>query len=143
LGRYIRELAARSLARIVEPDAVPCASYLENALSDRLATVRLWSAIALWRVNRDTNAIPVMIATLKTAPDQDGTCDTIIEILGEAGPLAQAAVPTIRAKMLGYVSKRVPPEGADVPILRAREAARQALLRIQPLASTDLDKNAP
>jgi HEAT repeat protein len=121
---YVRETAARSLAGVVGPETASVALGLKKCLSDRLASVRLWSAIALWRINRDPRAITVLMADLKTASGEDGTCHAAIRVLGEAGALAKPAVPEIRAIMLQYDPERALPEGAGALIQTAREALR-------------------
>jgi HEAT repeat protein len=125
---YVRETAARALAALAGPELAFVAPRLVESLDDRLAPVRLWSAISLWRVNRDPRAIAVLVADLKNASGEDGTCYAIIRILGETGPSAKAAIPTIRGILEIYAPAQVLPEGADVLI----EAAQDALHKIDP-----------
>lgn len=134
---YVRETAAQSLAGVASPETASVTRGLMQSLHDRLPSVRLWSAIALWRIRRDTNI--VLAAELKTASAEDGTCYATIQVLGEAGALAKAAVPAIRATMLAYDSERVLPEGAAALI----QAAREALLKIYPEAVPEFDVSVP
>jgi HEAT repeat protein len=136
---YVRETVARSLAHLAGPEMGCVARGLKESLRDALASVRVWSAVALWRINRDTNIIPLLVSELNTARAEDGTCHATIQVLGEAGTLAKAAVPAIRAKMLAYDSERALPEGAGALI----QAAREALLRIDSKAISEFDVPVP
>jgi HEAT repeat protein len=129
---YVRETAARSLA-MLGPEAAVAAPGLNESLCDRLASVRLWSAIALWRIHHDPDAIAVLIADLKTASAEDGTCYAAIRVLGEAGALAKPAVPTVSSIMLQYDPERALPEGAADLIQAAREALRLIDPEIDPV----------
>jgi HEAT repeat protein len=80
---FIRETAARSLADL-GPDAASAAPALKEAMHDPAPNVRRWCAIALWRVDRDPAAIPVLIEELNRASDPDA-CRVIMPVLGEAG----------------------------------------------------------
>ena len=130
---YVRETAARSLAMLVDPEIASLAPGLKKCLGDRLASVRLWSAIALWRINHDSSAIPVLIADLKTASSEDGTCYAVVHVLGEAGALAKPAVPEIRRIMLQFGPERAQPEGGADLIQAAREALRLIDPEIDPV----------
>lgn len=118
---YVRETAARSLA-MLSAEATCAVPGLKKCLHDRSAAVRLWSAIALWRINRDPNAISVLMSDLKNASAEDGTCHAAIQTLGQAGDLAKPAVPEIRRIMLQFDSERLLPEGGAALIQTARES---------------------
>lgn len=129
---YVRETAARSLA-MLGPEAASAAPGLKNCLNDSSVAVRLWSAIALWRINHDCSAIPVLISDLKRASGEDGTCHAAIHALGEAGALAKPAVPEIRRIMLQFNPKRVLPETGAELVQEAREALRLIDPEIDPV----------
>lgn len=122
---YVRETAARSLAMLVHPEMASVAPGLKKCLSDRSPAVRLWAAVTLWRINQDASVIPVLIADLRSASGEDGTCYAAIRVLGEAGALAKPATSKIRGIMLQFDPERMLPEGGADLVQAARDALRQ------------------
>jgi hypothetical protein len=74
-------------------------------------------------------------------PDYQGKplSHAVIHVLGEAGALAKPAVPAIGATMVAFDPERALPEGAGALI----QAAREALLRIDPIAVPEFDVPVP
>jgi HEAT repeats len=96
-GLGFRALAARLLG-LLGPEAKPAAPELRKLLAAPERDLRSEAAIALWRINRETNMLAVLTAEL----EQRGLMayPDVLTALGEMGPLAKAAVPAI-IKMLG------------------------------------------
>jgi HEAT repeat protein len=90
---YVKENAARVLGEI-GPEARAAVSPLTKLLSDTNSYAREQAAIALWRINRDTNVIPVLIAELESASEAPAY-GRILTALREMGRSATAAVPVI------------------------------------------------
>lgn len=130
---YVRETAARSVARLSGSEMAPFASSIRGCLQNPVANVRLWSAIPLWRINRDPNGINVLTADLKNASAEDGTCHAVIQTLGQAGASAKPAVPEIRRIMLQFNPERLLPEGGAALVQTAREALRLIDPEIDPV----------
>jgi HEAT repeat protein len=120
---YVRESAAEVLgtigseARLAVPDLTALLAYTNSY-------TRQQAAIALWRINGDTNAIPVLISELPQAFDA-ARCASIVTILGDIGPAAAAAVPAIRRVITNWFGIR-----ENIPRL-----GLEALKKIDPEAS--------
>jgi hypothetical protein len=83
----------------------------------------------VWQINRDADVIPVLIGEL-TNPSGErfgGVWRAILSVLGEAGPLANPAIPAIKASILEHPARG--PLEYWGPLM---EAAREALLKIDP-----------
>ena len=117
----IRATAAWALGQ-VGPDAQMAVPWLRQSLSDTNAPMRLSAAIALWRISQDTNVVSVVIEQFDRNPQNR----EILRALGEMGPLAKSAVPTL-LKILG------PPDPPWQPYVQP--LAREALKKIDPEAA--------
>lgn len=80
----IRAMAAWALGQ-VGSDARMAVPWLRQSLSDTNAGMRLRAAIALWRINQETNVIPLVIEQFDRNPRDIETLRT----LGEMGSLAK------------------------------------------------------
>ena len=97
LNKYIigtRATAAWALGRI-GTDARTAVPWLRQSLSDTNGPMRLSAAIALWRIVQDTNVVALVIEQFDRNPHNTEA----LSALGEMGPLAKSAVPTL-LKML-------------------------------------------
>jgi len=119
----IRGTAAWALGE-VGPDARMAVPWLRQSLSDTNAPMRLSAAIALWRISQDTNVVSVVIEQFDRNPQNR----EILRALGEMGPLAKSAVPTL-LKILG------PPDPPWPPYVQP--LAREALKKIDPEAAAN------
>ncbi|PYK62566.1 MAG: hypothetical protein DME21_05925 [Verrucomicrobia bacterium] len=119
----IRGTAAWALGE-VGPDAQMAVPWLRQSLSDTNAPMRLSAAIALWRISQDTNVVSVVIEQFDRNPQNR----EILRALGEMGPLAKSAVPTL-LKILG------PPDPPWPPYVQP--LAREALKKIDPEAAAN------
>jgi HEAT repeat protein len=108
----VRETAAQVLGEI-GPQAQAASPELKKLLTDSYPGVRQEVAIALWRIARDYEVLPVLIADLRKAEDQK----RIIAVLGEMGPMAKSAMPAIK--------------DAVGPFLSITEAARLSRQRLK------------
>jgi hypothetical protein len=70
---------------------------LSKLLRQPEAALRTQAAIALWRINRDTNVAPVLTAELERVGHVFSY--DILTALGEMGPAAKSAVPVIVKKL--------------------------------------------
>jgi HEAT repeat protein len=125
---FVRETAARSLAQL-GPLAGSAQPALRVGLADPASGVRLWSAVALWQIARDPAGIPEMVSVLENTTDRT-LCRTILPVLAQAGPLAEAAVPVLQSRMVEY--GRVWRSNAHEKSLLI--LAKEALARIDPAA---------
>jgi HEAT repeats len=136
----VRETAARVLGEI-GPEAEAASQELKKLVSDSNSGVRTEAAIALWRIDEDRDALPVLISELeKTDVYEDRK--TIIAALGEMGPLAKPALPAIRnvidpQQRRGVVWGRMivlptQPRRRTSYVPTLEEIANEALHRIDP-----------
>jgi len=125
---YVKENAARVLGEI-GPEARASVSPLTRLLSDTNSYAREQAAIALWRINRDTNVVPVLIAELGSASEAPAY-GRILTALREIGPSARAAVPVI---IKTIKDRRGMPNDHGIDI---RAVGLNALEEIDPEAAT-------
>ena len=127
---YVKENAARVLGEI-GPEARSAVAPLTRLLSDTnsYSYAREQAAIALWRINRDTNVIPVLIAELESASEAPAY-GRILTALREMGPSARAAVPVI---IKTIKDQRGMPNNHGIDI---RAVGLKALEEIDPEAAT-------
>ena len=118
----IRGTAAWALGE-VGPDARMAVPWLRQSLSDTNAPMRLSAAIALWRISQDTNVVSVVIEQFDRNPQNR----EILRALGEMGPLAKSAVPTL-LKLLRDPDSLGP---------YVAPLAREALKKIDPEAAAN------
>jgi len=90
------------------------------------------AAIALWRINCDTNVVPVLTAELDSASEA-AAYGSIPTAFSEMGPSASAAVPVI-IKAIREKRGMPNPPGIDIPAVRLK-----ALREIDPAAATKAD----
>ena len=128
-NKYIvgtRATAAWALGRI-GPDARTAVPWLKQSLSDTNTPLRLTAAIALWRIVQDTNVVALVIEQFDRNPHNRDA----LSALGEMGPLAKSAVPTL-FKILR------PPDLSGIPASPAvQKSAREALKQIDPKAAAE------
>ena len=128
-NKYIvgtRATAAWALGRI-GPDARTAVPWLKQSLSDTNTPLRLTAAIALWRIVQDTNVVALVIEQFDRNPHNRDA----LSALGEMGPLAKSAVPTL-FKILR------PPDLSGIPATPAvQKSAREALKQIDPEAAAE------
>ncbi|MBC8873017.1 MAG: HEAT repeat domain-containing protein [Planctomycetes bacterium] len=86
-----RAEAARALAKI-GPSAKAAVPALVETTKDEQAWVRVWAADAIWRIDQDPRAIPVLIDVLKSHYASSTRAATS---LGNIGPSAKEAVPAL------------------------------------------------
>jgi HEAT repeat protein len=91
-GRWFRVSAVRFLG-LLGPEAKGAVPELRKLLAAPDRDLRRQAAIALWRIDHDTNMVAVLTSELEeggltTHPD-------VLAALGEMGPLAKNAVPAI------------------------------------------------
>jgi HEAT repeat protein len=118
-----RLVAVESLANL-GPEAKEAIPALRASLRDRDSRVRLEAAYALWKVDGQTEEpVRVLLAILDQERPYVHDETRVMDILGEMGPNAKAAVP----RLIGKAEKRH----------RFREGARaaRALKRIDPDAA--------
>jgi HEAT repeats len=132
---YVRELAAQTLGRM-GASAKAAVPRLTEMLNDSHGDARHEAAIALWRINGNTNVIPHLISELARSTDPIA-CRNILTALGEIGPAAKAAVPEVLRKF-EYPSWLFHLAGATVP-----DAAREALAKIDPEAAAKVQVAPP
>jgi len=113
---YVKESAARVLGEI-GPEARAAVSPLTRLLGDTNSYTRVRAAIALWRINRDTNVIPVLYAELESASEAPAY-GRILTALRQMGPSAMAAVPVI---IKTIKDQRGKPNNHDIDLLKALE----------------------
>lgn len=124
-----KAVAAWALGKI-GPDARPAVPELARLLRDKDPYTQQYAAMALWRVDRDAVGLPMLIAALRNGTDVT-TFGRILIVLGEMGPQARSAVPTI-IQMLSQPN--------HLPDLC--QLARDALQKIDPDAVATLDEPA-
>ena len=128
-NKYIvgtRATAAWALGRI-GPDARTAVPWLRQSLSDTNGPMRLSAAIALWRIVQDTNVVALVIEQFDRNPHNTEA----LSALGEMGPLAKSAVPTL-FKILR------PPDLSGIPASPViQKPAREALKQIDPEAAAE------
>jgi hypothetical protein len=83
---------------------------------------------ALWRINHDTNVIPLLLAELE-ASNEAPTYGRILTVFGEMGPGANAAIPVIM-KTIQDRRGTPNPHGIDIP-----EVGLKASKKIDPEAA--------
>ncbi|PYJ55030.1 MAG: hypothetical protein DME24_25485 [Verrucomicrobia bacterium] len=126
---YVKGNAARVLGEI-GPQAQVAVPALTKLLSDTDPYAREEAAVALWRINHDTNVIPVLLAELEAA-NEAPRYGIILTAFGEMGPAAKPAVPAIM-KTIRERRGMPNPHGIDIP-----EVALKALKKIDPDAPKD------
>lgn len=92
VDEWVRKNAAAYLGRL-GPRAQFAVPHLRQALQDQTSIVRVSAARALWAINQDKQAIPVLVKVF-----QFGTAFSLGEALGslrEIGPSAKEAVPEL------------------------------------------------
>ncbi len=117
----LRGCAAEAIGRIL-PAPHEVVPVLELALEDNEDFVRMKAAEALWRVSqKGEKAIPVLIELLREEISRDRHVyrTDIVEILGQIGPQAKAAVPLLL--------KEAHADDQDT-----RKTAKNALKKIDP-----------
>jgi HEAT repeat protein len=119
-----RQNAARVLGEI-GPDGRASIPMLKVLLSDPDSSARLEAAIALWRLDRDSRVLSVLIQDIKSARRTE-TCVRVIRAFGEMGPLAKDAIPVI------VRTANAPPLEPMIPAVTIREAAMDAVDKIDP-----------
>jgi hypothetical protein len=92
-GLGFRAQAVRILG-LLGPEAKAAVPVLIQIVGSSNATLRVQAAVALWRINRDTNMVQVLTAELDRAPFLLYQSD-VVSVLGEMGPAAKPAVPVI------------------------------------------------
>jgi HEAT repeat protein len=117
-----RVTTAQMLGRI-GPRAKAAVPALQKALRSRFSQVQVHAALALWKIERSPDAVPVLIERLANH-NSTGRTDAA-ECLAEIGPDARAAIPTL---VLACQSTGA----SDTGDLRVRPAAALALLKIDP-----------
>ena len=130
-NKYIvgtRATAAWALGRI-GPEARTAVPWLNQSFSDTNAPLRLTAAIALWRIVQDTNAVALVIDQFDRNPYQDNT--DALSALGEMGPLAKSAVPTL----LKLLRPRAPDLSGIPASPVIQKPVREALKHIDPEAA--------
>jgi HEAT repeat protein len=105
--------------------AVPA---LVDLLTDPSEQMREAAAVALWRIEANTQGIPTLIDRLENARDYQ-TALRVMKVLAEMGPLAKSAVPVIRAKLDDAGLSFVP------PTLNFGQAVVEAVAKIDPAAA--------
>jgi hypothetical protein len=81
----------------IGPDAKSAVSTLSQLRDSPEGGLRLQAAIALWRINHDTNVCPLLIAELDRA--RLPVSPEIYLALGEMGPAAWSAVPVLTERL--------------------------------------------
>lgn len=128
-----REGAAIALGRMAlqAPDVIPslqerAAPALNSALSDEDSRVRVWAAVALWRVNRKTKEVmPILVQSWR---DEDlNVRYAASQCLADIGPDAKEALPDLRKDL----SNQDP---------SVRKWAADTLRRIEPELATEQPK---
>ena len=108
-------------------------------------SMRTQSAIALWRIDRQTtNTIPVLVGELNASGNPSEKRD-LVECLGEMGPPAKSAVPQLAALALRADRLRGPAsrfafvdfDPTLVPVVL------QALMRIDPATAAQMGIGVP
>lgn len=127
---YVRSGAARTLGKIGPKaiDAIPALKSLLNAANPYDRSI---AAIAIWRIDSDvTNTVPVLIQALNLVHENSKW--ELIEGLGEMGPKAKQAVPSLLSQLTHNGVSGL-----------ARVAVTNALLRIDPDAAALAGIKAP
>jgi len=111
------------------PEARAAVPVLTRMLSDTNSYSRQQAAVALWRINRDTSVIPLLIEEMRK--DTTGEAWMILMVFGEMGPLAKIAVPAIleRASDSG--------DWGPFPSFVVRPMALDTLAKIDPKAAAE------
>jgi HEAT repeat protein len=100
---YVRGNASRDLGKLgpVAKEAIP---QLRQLLKTGDSYTRQQAAVALWRIDNDTNVIPLLVSELRQVrvrvaeprfPTVISTCMVTLEAFGEMGSLAKSAEPVI------------------------------------------------
>jgi len=100
---------------------------LKQSLSDTNTPMRLTAATALWRIVQDTNVVALVIEQFDRNPHNRDA----LSALGEMGPLAKSAVPTL-LKILRPLDLSGVPASPSV-----QKSAREALKQIDPEAAAE------
>lgn len=133
---YVRGWAASALGKIGPPAraAVPA---LTELLHDPSSFHRVQAAIALWRIDREVAAtLPVLLEALEQRGESSKWA--VIEVLGEMGARAQAAVPAL-SKLVVASEAGNARAFADFDPTQAREALR----KIDPQAENEVPAERP
>jgi HEAT repeat protein len=130
--QFTREDAALELAKLgaKAKSAVP---DLTNVLTDPNDSVREAAATALWKIERNSSVVPALAECLDGARDYQ-TCLRLLQLLGEIGAPAKAAVPVIVKKIEDPGVPFVPPN------VDFGKAALEALTKIDPAAAQEARK---
>jgi hypothetical protein len=116
-------LAIEQMSQKGAQDLDKAVRSLTGSLEDPVTDVRVEAAITLWRVNGDSNVVPVLIRELQHA-GSGVTCRKIVHIFGEMGGASKSAVPAMLQR-----AENPPPEPL-VPMQSIRDAAIDAIDRI-------------
>jgi HEAT repeat protein len=126
-SQFTRDDAALALGSLgaKAKSAVP---ELIRMLDDSNDFTREAAATALWKIDRNPQAIPILIERLENAQDYQ-TCRRVMKLLGEIGPPAKGAV--------GILLKRIEDPGVNFvpPGVDLSQMGLEALGRIDPQAA--------
>jgi HEAT repeat protein len=130
---HVRATAARVLGDI-GPPAQAAIPQLKKLLTDSDSDLRQESALALWRISRSLDALPVLVSELKRKDDPQ----PIVTVLNNMGPEAKTAVPTVKAALASFWHPGAPKTGVQtIDLLGYREESfehviNEALQKIDP-----------
>ena len=130
----VRATAAWALGQ-VGPDARMAVPWLRQSLSDTNPSMRQMAAIALWRINQETNVIPLVIEHFERNPQEM----EVLRTLGEMGPLAKPAVATLLKLIRPPDLSRIPASQYNPVFPHVQRLAREVLKKIDPDAAAKAD----
>ena len=121
---YVKETAINLLGQ-VGPDARTAVPQLNVLLRNTNSYTRREAAIALWRIDGDTNIIPILVSELEQTSDEE-TCAQLLNIFGCMGRLGKPAIPAI----CGVVTNRFRMSSLSLIALESPWADR-SIVRLQ------------
>ncbi len=104
---------------------------------------RLRAAVALWRIGRDTNSVPVLIRELRHAIEPGSapwlvstgfTCQICFEAFAEMGSEAKVAVPVILDALRSIPNL----QQVGVPLPGIMQLGRETLVKVDPDAAEQM-----
>jgi HEAT repeat protein len=123
---YGRTAAAEALG-LIGPDARAAGPALTARLQDSDSTVRIQAALALFRVEQSPKAVPVLVGIFDNDKKPRARIQAA-QALGDIGPAAKEAVPSLREAALNDTTQGV------MGRFEVRRAAQEALKKIDPNA---------
>jgi hypothetical protein len=110
-----RSLEDHALARTIMvlgeigPKAIEAAPQLGEFMRSSNTVLRVESAVALWRINRDTNAAACLISEIRNPASERDILWNLLAMLGAIGPEARPFATALQEKLASPPGSNSPP----------------------------------